>query len=138
MAIPTNREATAFIGFAFGNEHSIEDYGVYRTSDGSRYNTDMIPTLNEKTAEVPGGNGQYYFYTRYKSRQFSVPIAFDHLTEEKFYAMKKWLNGTEIKELSFDEKENIKYSAKVTGTPQLKTICFEEDGENIYKGEGTI
>ena len=96
MAIPTNRKATAFIGFVFGNEHSIEDYGVYRTSDGSRYNTDMIPALNEKTAEVPGGNGQYYFYTRYKSRQFSVPIAFDHLTEENFYAMKKWLNGTEL------------------------------------------
>ena len=30
------------------------------------------------------------------------------------------------------------YSAKVTGTPQLKTICFDESGKRIYKGEGTI
>jgi predicted phage tail component-like protein len=141
---------TAFIGFTYGGEHSIDTYGVYRTSDGSRYNTNMIPSLTEKTADVPGGDGQYYFYTKYKTRQFSIPIAFDELEEEKFYEMKQWLNGKEIKELTFDENVDIHYSAKVTGTPQLKTICFEEEytetesGEevikkrNIYKGEGTI
>jgi hypothetical protein len=31
--------------------------------------------------------------------------------------MKDWLNGTEIHELSFDEREDVFYSAKVTGTP---------------------
>lgn len=132
------REGTAFIGFTYNGKHSIDDFGIYRTSDGNRYNHNLIPQLNDKNADVPGGHGQYYFNSTYKNRQFSIPIAFDHLTEEKFYKMKAWLNGTEIHELIFDEREEVKYSAKVTGTPQLKFVCFEENGANIYKGEGTI
>ena len=144
------REGTAFIGFTYNGKHSIDDFGVYRTSDGNRYNYNLIPQLNDKTADVPGGHGQYYFNSTYKTRQFSIPIAFDHLTQEQFDGMKDWLNGTEIHELSFDEREDVFYSAKVTGTPQLKFICFdesytvEEEGvlvtkiRDIYKGEGTI
>ena len=127
-----------FIGFTYNGEHSITNYHVYRTSDGSRYNHNLIPQLNEKTADVPGGHGQYYFNSTYKTRQFSISIAFDDLSEEQFHRMKKWLSGTGIHELSFDERPQVKYSAKVTGTPQLKFICFEKDGANIYKGEGTI
>lgn len=132
------REGTAFIGFTYNGKHSIDDFGIYRTSDGNRYNHNLIPQLNDKTADVPGGHGQYYFNSTYKNRQFSIPIAFDHLTQQQFDSMKDWLNGTEIHELSFDERTEVKYSAKVTGTPQLKFICFEEKGANIYKGEGTI
>jgi hypothetical protein len=42
--------------------------------------------------------------------------------------MRTWLNGKGIHDLVFDECPYKVYSAKVTGTPQLKTICFEEDG----------
>ena len=41
-------------------------------------------------------------------------------------------------ELSFDERPYIVYDAKVTGTPTLKFICFDENGQRIYKGEGTV
>jgi hypothetical protein len=61
MAIPADRSITAFIGFVFNGKHSIEDFRVYRTSDGDRYNHDLIPQLNDKTADIPGGHGQYYF-----------------------------------------------------------------------------
>lgn len=145
------RKGTAFIGFTYNGKHSIDDFGIYRTSDGNRYNHNLIPQLNDKTADVPGGYGQYYFNSTYKTRQFLIPIAFDNLSEDKFYEMKQWLNGTEIHELSFDERTEVKYSAKVTGTPQLKFVCFEEETKstnqwgkiivttrNVYKGEGTI
>lgn len=127
-----------FIGFTYGGKHSIDDFGIYRTSDGNRYNDNLIPQLTDKTADVPGGDGQYYFNSHYKPRQFSIPIAFDSLTEVQYQEVRKWLNGKDIKELVFDEHPYKIYSAKVTGTPQLKTICFEENGERIYKGEGTI
>lgn len=127
-----------FIGFTYGGKHSIDDFGIYRTSDGSRYNDSLIPPLTDKTADIPGGDGQYYFNSHYKPRQFSIPIAFDSLTEAQYQQVRKWLNGKEIKELVFDERPYRVYSAKVTGTPQLKTICFDESGERIYKGEGTI
>ena len=127
-----------FIGFTYGGKHSIDDFGIYRTSDGSRYNDNLIPQLTDKTADVPGGDGQYYFSSYYKPRQFSIPIAFDGLTEVQYQQVRKWFSGKEIKELIFDEHPYKVYSAKVTGTPQLKTICFDEDGKRVYKGEGTI
>ena len=128
---------TAFIGFTYGGEHSITNYKIYRTSNGDRYEHNLTPQMMDKTADVPGGDGQYYFKTNYKTRQFSIPIAFDELDQDKFDAMKKWLSGKEIKPLKFDG-EDITYSAKVTGTPQLKFVCFDNNGQNIYKGEGTI
>ena len=127
-----------FIGFTYGGKHSIDDYGIYRTSDGSRYNDNLIPQLNDKTADIPGGDGQYYFYSTHKTKQFSIPIAFDSMTESTYRLVKQWLNGKNIEDLVFDEAPYKTYSAKVTGTPQLKTICFVEKGERIYKGEGTI
>lgn len=127
-----------FIGFSFNGKHSYDDFGVYRVSDGSRYNDNLIPTMTDKTADVPGGDGQYFFKTNYKTRQFSVSIAFDRLTEEKYRQMRQWLDGQTIHDLVFDELPYKSYSAKVSGTPQLKTLCFDEDGQRIYKGEGII
>ena len=57
-----------FIGITFDGKHSIDDFGIYRTSDGNRYNENIIPPFNDKTADIPGGDGQYYFYTLHKPR----------------------------------------------------------------------
>lgn len=127
-----------FIGFTYNGKHSYTDFRIYRTSDGSRYNDNLIPNITDKTADVPGGDGQYFFKTNYKTRQFSVSIAFDDLKEEEYGEMRRWLDGQAIHDLIFDELPYKVYSAKVTGTPQLKTICFEEEGQRVYKGEGTI
>lgn len=117
-----------FIGFTYDGKHSFRDLGIYRTSDGSRYNDNLVPQMTEKTAEIPGGDGQYYFNTTHKTRQFAIPIAFDHLTEVQYRTIRKWLDGKKIAELVFDEAPYKAYSAKVTGTPSLKTLCFEENG----------
>lgn len=127
-----------FIGFTYNGKHCINDFNIYRTSNGSRYDDNIVPSFTDKTADVPGGDGQYFFKTTHKNRQFSVSIAFDHLTEQKYREMRTWLDGREIHDLIFDEAPYKVYSAKVTGTPQLKTICFNEEGQRIYKGEGTI
>ena len=128
-----------FIGFTYNGLHSFDNFGVYRTSDGSRYNDNLIPQLTDKTADVPGGDGQYFFKTNYKTRQFIIPIAFDALTELQYRTMRQWLDGQGIHDLIFDEAPYKVYSAKVAGTPQLKTLCFDdENGQRVYKGEGTI
>jgi hypothetical protein len=45
-------------------------------------------------------------------------------------------------ELSFDERPYVVYDVVVKGTPQLKSICFDEiiDGRmrRVYKGEGNV
>lgn len=126
-----------FVGFTFNDKHS-SDLGIIRTSDGSRYNYDLLPTFQDVTLQVPGGDGTYYFGSHYTERQFPIPIAFDSLTEEKFRLLVDTFSTKELKRLIFDEAPYKYYMAKPSGTLQLKYICFDEGGERIYKGEGTL
>ena len=125
-----------FIGFSF-NEHRSEELGIVRVSDGSRYNEDLIPTAQDKTVQVPGGDGFYYFGSDYTQRQFSINIAFDELTEKQFRELQQVFGTKELGKLVFDERPYKYYMVK-SGKPQLKYICFGKEGERIYKGEGTL
>jgi hypothetical protein len=57
-----------FIGFTFDGYHSLLDLNIIRVSDGDRFNQDLTPQMKDITAEVPNGNGQYYFGTVYPTR----------------------------------------------------------------------
>ena len=127
-----------FIGFTYNGYHSIRDLGIYRVSDGSRYTEDLAPTMEDKTAEVPGADGMYYFGTRFKERTFNVQYAFDSLTESGLARLKEAFRGDGIHDLIFDETPYKVWGAKVTGSAQIKHLCFEENGERVYKGEGSI
>ena len=125
-----------FIGFSF-NEHRSESLGIMRVSDGSRYNEDLVPTTQDKTVQVPGGDGFYYFGSDYTQRQFSINIAFDELTEKQFRELQQVFGTKELGKLIFDERPYKYYMVK-SSKPQLKYICFGKNGERIYKGEGTL
>lgn len=127
-----------FIAFSYNNKHSYEDFGIYRVSNGDRYDSSLMPTMQDKTAEVPGGDGKYYFGTTYGPREIPVNFAFDRLTEEKRVQLRQWLNGDGIHPLWFAEAPNRVYMAKVSGNSSFKFIPFEENGERIYKGEGSV
>ena len=125
-----------FIGFSF-NGYRSEKLGIVRVSDGSRYNEDLVPTAQDKTVQVPGGDGFYYFGSDYTQRQFSINIAFDELTEKQFRELQQVFGTKELGKLVFDERPYKYYMVK-SGKPQLKYICFGKDGERTYKGEGTL
>ena len=125
-----------FIGFSF-NEHRSESLGIVRVSDGSRYNEDLVPTTQDKTVQVPGGDGFYYFGSDYTQRPFSINIAFDELTEKQFRGLQQVFGTKELGKLVFDERPYKYYMVK-SGKPQLKYICFGKEGERSYKGEGTL
>jgi predicted phage tail component-like protein len=131
-----------FLAFSFNDKHSYDDFGIYRTSDGSRYNLELAPQLTDKTAEVPFSDGTYYFNTFHKQKVFNISFAFDHLEETKLREMKRWLDGKAVHDLWFEEEPYKVYSAKVTGQPSIKVICFDEYiggvKKRIYKGEGTV
>lgn len=127
-----------FIGFTYNGIHSYRDLGIYRTSDGSRYNENLTATMTDKTADVPGGDGQYYFGTTFKNRTFTVNYAFDNLSEAGIRSIKNLFCGADIHDLVFDEVPYKVWSAKVTGTATLKHLAFEEDGKRVYKGEGSV
>ena len=114
-----------YIGFTFNNIHSSE-LGIVRVSDGSRFNENLLPTIQDKTVAVPGGDGTYFFGSFYTQRNFNVSFAFDSLTEEQFSKLKRWLGDKKIHELIFDELPYKAYRAKITGSATIKHIPFEE------------
>lgn len=127
-----------FIGFTFNGKHSSE-LGIVRTSDGSRFNENLLPVISDKTVQVPGADGMYYFGSNYTHKVFDIPFAFDNLTEQKFGELKRWLGDKKIHDLVFDERPYKIYSAKITGSATIKHIPFSEGETNrVYKGEGSI
>lgn len=127
-----------YMGFTYNNTHS-STLGIVRTSDGSRFNENLLPTIQDKTVQVPGGDEMYFFGSYYTQRQFSISFAFDSLTEEQIGKIKQVFGDKQIHDLIFDESPYKVYSAKVTGTATLKHIPFSEGSTNrLYKGEGTI
>lgn len=133
-----------YIGFSYGTKtdgtpmHS-SDLGIVRVSEGSRFNEILLPTMQDKTVQVPGGDGTYYFGSYYTQRQISVPFAFDSLTEQQVAQLKSHFGDKQIHDLVFDERPYKTYKAKVTGTATIKYIPFSEGPDNrLYKGEGTI
>lgn len=126
-----------FCGFTWRGDHSSK-YRIVRVSDGSRYNDTILPAFQDTTQKMPGSDGTLYWESFYTNKTFSINIAFDHLTEDDYRKLRQWLNGKDRGELIFDEAPYKAYTVKIKDPPQLKTICFMEDGKRIYKGEGTI
>ena len=127
-----------FIAFCFNNKNSLDDFGIYRVSDGSRYNVELTPTQEDITAEAPAMDGMYYFKTSHKQKVFNVNFAFDNLTESKLRELRSWLAYKNLADLWFPEEPYKIYSAKVTGQPSIKYLCFMKDNQRCYKGEGTV
>jgi predicted phage tail component-like protein len=82
--------------------------------------------------------GQYYFGTQVDQRVFNVSFAFDKLTDEDFRKLKQVFNGDGIHPLIFDEDPYKVYMAKVTGSTNVKHLCFEVNNQREYRGEGTL
>ena len=79
----TNKHTTLdFVGFSYKGKHSLRDLNIYRTSDGNRYNNNLMPTITDKSMEIPGNDGMYFFGAYHKQKQFNINIAFDSLTEK--------------------------------------------------------
>ena len=154
-----------FLGFTFGDVHS-SNLGITRVSGGDRYDEDLHPEIKDRTAEVPGLNGQYYFGSDFGEKTFDLEIAYDHLTEEQFRKLRQVFGTKEIKALIFprdgvrrttrieeeeviDEETQEPVIDEETGEPITQTVVYrdleqvtpyetQEGTERIYKGEGKI
>ena len=138
VKVPKNNVDYDFIAFSFNGLHSYEDFGIYRTSDGDGYKTDMGVQKEEKVVELPGRDGQFYFGRDLKTNTFQISFAFDSLTETKLQEMKQWLGDKQIHDLWFAEAPYKVYSARAQGVSTIKSIAFFENGERVYKGTGSV
>ena len=143
-----------FISFTYNGVHST-DLGIVHVSVSNRYTDNLLPTIQDKTVQVPGGNGTYFFGSYYTQRQITIDVAFDDLREDQIRLMRTIFGDGHSHPLIFDEEPYKVYYAKVNGTPNIKFVPFDSDSaresrevvdghiaqsffERVYKGEGTI
>lgn len=136
-----------YIGFSYNGKHSSE-LGIIRTSDGSRFNENLLPSVQDKVVQVPGGDGSYFLGSQFSAKEFSISYAFDLLTEQQLQELKAVFGDKKIHPLIFDEIPYKTYMAKVTGSATIKYLAFDQevyDEERqqfvmmrVYKGEGSI
>lgn len=148
-----------FIGFTFDGIHSSE-LGIIRTSEGSRFSENLFPTIQDKTTQIPGADGTFFFGSYYTQKQFTLPIAYDNMSEQQIRRLRSLFGDKKIHDLIFDESPYKVYKVKTIGSPNLKYICFSEPPETtsraltnktelygvsnsdtsgrIYKGEGGL
>lgn len=126
-----------FIGFTFNGIHS-SDLGIVRTSGGDRYERSLFPSFTDKTLQIPGGDGAYYFGTTFNQKPLRIDIAYDSLTEEQFERLAVVFGERKIVPFIFDEQPYKVYRVKISGDANFTSICFDEGGQRIYKGEGSF
>lgn len=133
-----------YLGFQFGEHHS-RDLGLYRVSDGDRYNDVSIPSFTDTTSKIPGGDGTYYWDSFYSQRTFTIQTVFDDLTESQLRQIRQIFNGKAEDWLIFDETPYKKYRVKLQSPPQIKYLTFREkpiagspgqfEKPRVHKGE---
>ena len=135
--VPVNRNlAGDFIGFTFDNIHS-SDFNLVRVSNGSRYESNLLPSFQDITVQGEGKDGLYYFGSTFREYQLKISTAFDELTEVNYRKMIDKFSDKKLHKLWFDEAPYKVFYVKLKQVPTFKNICFDE-GENkrrIYKGE---
>ena len=109
-----------FVGLTYDGVHSSE-LGLYRVSDGSRYNEDLLPSFSDKTVERTGADGMYFFGSDYQQKNWTIEFAFDHVTKEQLRQIRQWLGKGSKKPLKlvFDEDRDYK---TVTITENINLI----------------
>ena len=126
-----------FCGFQWNGKHS-SDLNIVRVSEGSRYSENLLPNFQDTTSQMAGEDGSLYWESFSTNKPWNINIAFDNLSEINYRELRQWLNAKDMGELIFDEAPYKAYTAKIQSPPQLKFICFNENGQRVYKGEGTI
>ena len=67
-----------YLTFIFDGIDSSQ-VGVASVSDGSTYDTPILPSFTDNTLEVDGYNGRYYFNTRITQKNFTYNCFVDNL-----------------------------------------------------------
>lgn len=126
-----------YLGFTIGGIHS-SSLGIVRISDSDRYTEELVPVFSDRIATVSGLDSTYYFGTDYTQKKFTIKFAFEHLTDGQIRKLKQVFSKKEPQNLIFDEMPYKVYNVKIDGQPQISYLCFDENYERIFKGDGTV
>ena len=108
-----------FKGFRFGNIHS-SDLRLTVVSSGDRFNKNVLPSQNNYTTDIPGGDGTYYFGQTFGNREFTINVAFEDIDEMTWRRISQIFSNDKLQDLVFDENPYKTYRAKLSQKPDFK------------------
>lgn len=126
-----------FVGFSF-NGVSSKELKIMRVSDGTRYEEKLSAEFADRVTTNDSSGKNYYFGVDLKEYKIPINIAFDSLTESDMRKLRETFAPNKVGNFIFDETPYKVQKAKIATQVTLKYVCFDEKGQRIYKGEGTI
>ena len=128
-----------YLTFVFDGIDSTQ-VGVVSVSDGSTYDTPVLPAFNDNSLEVDGYDGRYYFNTRITQKDFTYNCFIDNLSAFQFDQLKSWIRPKKIGKLIRPEEPYRYYWVKVSSVDNLGNIplTHPDTGGVSYTGNFSI
>lgn len=128
-----------YLTFVFDGIDSTQ-IGVVSVSDGSTYNTPILPTFTDNSLEVDGYDGRYYFNTRITQKDFTYNCFVDNLSAFQFDQLKSWIRPKKIGKLIRPEEPYRYYWVKVSSVDNLGNIplTHPDTGGVSYTGNFNV
>ena len=128
-----------YLTFVFDGIDSTQ-IGVVSVSDGSTYNTPILPTFTDNSLEVDGYDGRYYFNTRITQKDFTYNCFIDNLSAFQFDQLKSWIRPKKIGKLIRPEEPYRYYWVKVSSVDNLGNIplTHPDTGGVSYTGNFSV
>lgn len=128
-----------YLTFVFDGIDSTQ-IGVASVSDGSTYDTPILPAFNDNSLEVDGYDGRYYFNTRLTQKDFTYNCFIDNLSAFEFDQLKSWIRPKKIGKLIRPEEPYRYYWVKVSSVNNLGNIPLShpDTGGVSYTGNFSI
>ena len=128
-----------YLTFVFDGIDSSQ-IGVASVSDGSTYDTPILPEFSDNSLEVDGYDGKYYFNTRLSQKSFTYNCFIDNLSAFEFDQLKSWIRPKKIGKLIRPEEPYRYYWVKVSSVDNLGNIplTHQDTGGVSYTGNFSI
>ena len=128
-----------YLTFVFDGKDSSQ-LGVVSVSNGSTYDTPILPAFSNNFLEVDGYDGSFYFNTRIPKKTFTYECFIDNLSAQDFEQLKTWLAPKRVAKLVRPEEPYVYYWAKVDTISNLGNIPLShpDTGGVSYTGNFSV
>lgn len=128
-----------YLTFVFDGIDSTK-IGIASVSNGTTYDTPVLPTFSDNSLEVDGYDGKYYFNTRLVQKSFTYNCFIDNLSAFEFDQLKSWIRPKKIGKLVRPEEPYRYYWVKVSAVGNLANIplTHPDTGGVSYTGNFSV
>ena len=128
-----------YLTFVFDGMDSTQ-MGVASVTDGSTYDTPILPVFTDNYLEVDGYDGRYYFNTRVTQKDFTYYCFIDNLSAFEYEQLQAWLRPQKIGKLIRPEEPYRYYWVKVAEIENLGNIplTHPDTGGVSYTGNFSV